>query len=143
MKRKGFSLIELMIVVAIIGILAGISYPSYRDFVIRARRTDAKAALLDVAQRLERFYSENNTYAGAGAALNLPQKSGEGFYSINVSVPNSLTGSGYLLTATPQNGQGTNDTECQSFTYTDIGIENITTGPAGSPSSTLALCWAR
>ncbi len=143
MFKKGFSLLELMIVVAIIGILASISYPSYRDYVMRARRADGKSALLDVAQRVERFYSENNTYTGAGAGLSLPQDSGEGFYSIAISVPNPLTGSGYLLTATPQNGQDTNDTECQSFTYSDVGVESIAVGPTGAPTSTLALCWGR
>lgn len=142
-KKKGFSLIELMVVLAIIGILVSIAYPSYRDSIMRSRRADGKAALLDTAQRVERFYSENNTYAGVGADLSLPQDSGEGFYSINVTVPNPSTGNGYLLTATPKNGQDTADTECQSFTYTDVGVENITTGPGGAPSSTAALCWTR
>ena len=143
MNEKGFSLIELMIVIAIIGILASISYPSYRDYIMRARRTDGKVALLDTAQRIERYYSENNTYIGASNSLNLPQTSGEGFYSVDVAVPNPLTGTGYLLTATPQNGQASNDTECQSFTYSNLGVENIAAGPGGSPSSTVALCWAR
>ena len=143
MKGRGYSLIELMIVVAIIAILASVAYPSYRDSVMRSRRADGKAAILDMAQRVERFYSENNTYTGAAAGVNSPQNSAEGFYSVAVTVPNPATGNGYIVTATPQNGQETNDTECQSFTYTDQGIENVATGPGGAPSATAQTCWAR
>lgn len=143
MKQKGFSLIELMIVVAVIGILASVAYPSYRDSVMRARRADGKAAILDMAQRVERFYSENNTYAGAAAGVNSPQNSAEGFYSVSVTVPNPTTGSGYLITAAPQNGQERNDSECQSFTYTDQGIESVADGAGGTPTATAATCWSR
>lgn len=74
MKQSGFTLIEMMIVVAIAGILAAISYPSYRDYVERAGRADGKAKLLEIMQAQERFYSQNQTYtanlgAGAGGRL--------------------------------------------------------------------------
>ena len=65
-KQKAFTLIELMIVVAIVGILAGIAYPSYQDSVRKSRRADAKAALMGFANAMERHYTENNNYCDAG-----------------------------------------------------------------------------
>lgn len=65
MKHKfntGFSLIELMIVVAIIGILAGIAYPSYMDYILKGRRAEGRAALLELLQQQERYMTQNNTY---------------------------------------------------------------------------------
>ncbi len=66
-SQKGFTLIELMIVVAIIGIIAAIAYPSYVEYTDRTRRTDAQGALTGLAGAMERYYASNNTYAGAGA----------------------------------------------------------------------------
>ena len=62
---RGFTLIELMIVIAIIGILSAIAFPAYRDYVRKAKRGEAKAILLENAQRLQSFYSTNDTFAGA------------------------------------------------------------------------------
>ena len=67
LNTKGFTLIELMIAVAIVGILAGIAYPSYQDSVRKSRRADAKGALLGFANAMERYFTENNSYLGAGA----------------------------------------------------------------------------
>ncbi len=65
--HAGFTLIELMIVVAIIGILATIAYPSYQDSVKKSRRADAKSALMGFVNAMERYYTENNTYCDAAA----------------------------------------------------------------------------
>lgn len=144
MQIKGFTLIELMVVIAIVGILAGFAYPSYMDSVTRSRRADGKVALLNLAQRIERYYSENNTYANVAASVGgSPQNSPEGFYTLSIQVPNPATGNGYLVSAIPQNGQQQADTACQSFTYTHQGIESIAPGPSGIPTSTAALCWSR
>ena len=67
-SQKAFTLIELMIVVAIIGIMAGIAYPAYQDSVIRSRRADAKGALMSFASAMERHFTENNSYCDAGGA---------------------------------------------------------------------------
>jgi len=61
-KMRGVTLLELMIVVVIIGIMAAIAYPNYRDFAARAKRNEAKAILLEIAQNQERFYLQNSTY---------------------------------------------------------------------------------
>jgi type IV pilus assembly protein PilE len=73
-KIKGFTLIELVIVVAIVAILATIAYPSYQDSVRKSRRADAKGVLMEAAQWMERFYTENNRYdqTRAGVAVALP-----------------------------------------------------------------------
>ena len=67
-SQKAFTLIELMVVVAIIGIMAGIAYPNYQDSVTRSRRADAKGVLLNFANAMERYFTENNTYCDAGGA---------------------------------------------------------------------------
>ena len=97
-KRQ--TLMELMIVVAIIGILAGIAYPTYQDSVRKSRRADAEAVLLELAQWMERFYTENNRYdqtrAGVAVALPFAQSPKEGgpaggYYTIAVAAPQPNT----------------------------------------------------
>ncbi len=136
-QNKGFTLIEILIVIAILGIIAAIAYPSYLDSVVKARRSDARTALLDLSQRIERFYSENNTYTGAAAAVGgTPQMSDENWYQVTINVTGG--GTGYTLTAAPQGQQATRDTFCQSFTYNNLGQEGTTGG-----SWTAAQCWQR
>lgn len=110
-QQNGFSLIELMIVVAIVGILGGLAYPSYMDSITDARRTDAQAVLMEAAQYMERFYTENNRYdedtGGTAVALpaqlaESPKDSGAKFYDLTVQ---ASTRSTYTLRATPKNGQ--------------------------------------
>ena len=110
-QQNGFSLIELMIVVAIVGILGGLAYPSYMDSITDARRTDAQAVLMEAAQYMERFYTENNRYdedtGGTAVALpaqlaESPKDSGAKFYDLSVQ---ASTRSTYTLRATPKNGQ--------------------------------------
>lgn len=132
---KGFSLIELLIVVAVVGILAAIAYPSYVDAITQSRRADAKTTLLDIAQRIERFYSENHSYANVAASVGgTPQASPDGWYSITIT----STATTYNLTAVPQNAQA-NDTGCQTFTYNNLGQEGV----AGGATLTANQCWDR
>jgi type IV pilus assembly protein PilE len=76
-KQSGFTLIELMIVVAILGILAAIAYPQYVEYVAKGRRAECRSALLVAAQKMEKFYSNNNTYPTTRAAAGINLNSNE------------------------------------------------------------------
>lgn len=113
LNTKGFTLIELMIAVAIVGILAGIAYPSYQESVRESRRADAKGVLLGFANAMERHYTENNTYLGAATgggdtgapaifSTTSPVGGGAAFYSLTIS---AATARAYTLLATPVNSQ--------------------------------------
>ena len=128
----------------IVGILALIAIPSYRDYIVRARRSDGQSALLDLASRMERYYSERNTYQsatiGTGGTNDVLNRttSLENWYTLSITNAAANT---YTLQATPTGTQGTYDTRCQSLTLNNLGAKGITTGPAGTPSGTVAQCW--
>lgn len=111
-QQKGFTLIELMIVVVIIGILAMIAYPSYQESVTKTRRTDGKGLLLEVMSGQERYYTRNNTYStdltdlGYAAATNIDSENG--FYKVSAAACGGSTISDcVILTATAQGAQAT------------------------------------
>ncbi len=121
--QAGVTLVELMIVVVIIGIIAMIAIPSYRQQVLRSGRSDAKAALMQTAQNLERCFTSTSTYT---ACVVLPAASPEGLYSVTAGDDDDeITGTTYLLTATPQDGQA-EDTACGSFTIDQANDRGIT-----------------
>ena len=125
--NKGFTLIELMIVVAIIGILAGVAYPSYTGYVKKVNRADAIDSLLYEAGRMEEFYMNNDTYTAAAVANAV---SSEGLYNMSVTVP--AGGFSYTLTAAPV----TADTECGSLTLDSLGVKGVT-----AVGGTVGACW--
>lgn len=110
MKRttSGFSLIELMIVVAVVGILAAVAYPAYRDYVLEARRADAQADLLDAQLLQERYRGYNNQYAANSTALST---AGLGMISENEYYTYSTTGSTSTFTVTATAKAGESQTE--------------------------------
>ncbi len=161
---SGFTLIELMIVVVIVAILAGIAYPSYQDSIRKARRADAKSALLEAASRQERFYTENNQYtnvliavagcvttpdkieAAADCGLRYPTNPNpplapDGYYSLTLNAPlNAANRRGvYTITATPVTGKSQEkDNTCQAFTLDNLGVKCIKNGSLCSNGNTAA-----
>lgn len=153
-NRRGFSLIELMIALAIIGILSAIAIPSYTAYIQRAHRADAKSMLLQNAQFLERNYTETtpSSYAlnSAGAAItfaNLPVQqspaSGTALYTIGlnntIAPAGAAAGTFYTLSATPVGAQATDP--CGVLSINQNGAKNYTP-PAGSTYS-LNDCWSK
>ena len=137
MKRgTGFTLIELMIVIAVVGILAAIAIPQYNDYVIRSRIVGATSALSDMRVRMEQYFQDNRTYVGACAANTvapLPPNTTTFIFTCN-PVPTATTFTVLATGASSMNG----------FTYTvDQGNNRTsqTTAAAAWPSIPLQNCW--
>jgi type IV pilus assembly protein PilE len=151
-KEAGFTLIELVVAMLIAAVLVAIAIPSYRNYAVRSHRTDAKAALLDLASLEERYYTTANAYTNSAANLGYganawPITVGSGYYVINtpqitlgLAPTATTTGSPptYSLTAVPIGSQLTQDTACASFTVTSAGARTAT---SSGGSDTTAVCW--
>ncbi|MEN0108812.1 MAG: type IV pilin protein [Pseudomonas sp.] len=141
-RTQGFTLLELMITVAILGIIAAIAFPSYQQYVLRSNRTEGQAMLSDAVARQERYYAQNNSYVASQTNIGKLQlrnttgttvKSDTGLYSLTVAA--TAGNGGYIFTATPQGSQ-TRDTACANLTLNALG----TKGKSGT-ASTAAECW--
>ncbi len=137
-QPQGVTLLELLIVVVMIGLLATIAVPSYRQYSMRAQRTEAKTALLRLAANQERFYLQNNTYTDNLVALGFPAGvSDKGVYTLAVPVADTDT---YRATAVPTPGGGQNgvgmsaDADCALFSIDAQGVR----AAAPDPNSQ---CW--
>ena len=131
-KNQGFTLIEILIALLIIGILAAVAVPNYQAYVQKAKRSDAQTALTNMAAALEEYYS-NNQYVYTDVVANVGgPNSANGKYILSITMP--ATADSYALTATAI-GEQVADTACQTITLTSTGVK----GPVDAGGD--AFCW--
>jgi len=142
--QSGVTLLELLVAVAIVGVLGSIAYPSYMQYVVRTNRSIAKSMLLQVADRQEQFFGDNKTYAADLTALGFAANgfmvddqggvvgatSTDRLYAITLTNTSAVT---YTVNATPQLMQANRDPHCQALTLTHTGLRGQT-GPSNN-------CW--
>lgn len=130
-KQKGFTLVELMITVLIVGILASFAIPSYREYIRKSKRAEARTALMQASMNMERYFSSNNIYSGATVGTVIPAYSESKNYSINFD---DLQDQTYILIATPLDGQA-ND-PCGQLIINHAGQKSVTNATLNSD-----VCW--
>lgn len=141
-RQRAFTLLELMLVLAIIGILAAAAWPNYQASVARARRADAVAALLGLSSAMERHFTKHNSYCaasagtdcagGAPAEFSATAPVGAAVATYNLTIK-EVTTIAYTLTATPVGTQ--TDDACGVFSLTSTGLQGV------SGSAAVATCW--
>ncbi|TPG51099.1 prepilin-type N-terminal cleavage/methylation domain-containing protein [Rhodanobacter glycinis] len=132
-RVRGFTLLELMIVVVIIAILAAIAIPTYSRYAIRAHRVDGQEWLLRIANAQERFYATNNHYGALTELGYTNPLSEKGYYSVSMDPAAASTTQVFTATAAPVGGQAKDD--CQSLTINNAGVK------ASFGTTTNGSCW--
>ena len=136
-RQRGFTLMELMIVVAIIGILAAIAFPAYQSQAKKGNRAEGKSAVLKTAQALERYFTVNNTYVTNLTTLGMPTFSGDDSagskYDLQIVPGGAGITTSFTVKATPRFV----DAECGTLTYTQAGQK----GMELASESTVSKCW--
>jgi type IV pilus assembly protein PilE len=133
--ESGLTLIELMVVVVIVGILAAVAYPSFRQQALKSARADAKSALVDGVSRQEEFFLDNRTYASSLASLNMNTTTENGYYTVSIdgaTVACPITRC-FSMRATPA-GRQADDTKCAALIINSSGGKSATGPTAGD-------CW--
>jgi type IV pilus assembly protein PilE len=144
---RGFSLIELVVAMLIAAILVAVAVPGYNSYVRKARRTDAKTAVMDLASLEERFYSTQNKYSVTGSDLGyagFPASVGT-YYTINVTtltslIPTATSVGTYTITATAV-GDQVKDLQCQTLSVTQAGVQSATDSTGTSSAAITQTCW--
>lgn len=143
--RRGFSLVELLVVMSILAIVTTVAVGSYRQYVRRAHRSDATTTLLRIAAAQEKFYAQNGHYAGAAQLVAAPPAglgiggTERGYYSLGVSIAAGGSGIGYTASATviPSGAQG-DDEQCWVLSVNERGLHRA---EARDGSDSTARCW--
>lgn len=140
-KKNGFTLIELMVAIAIIGIIASVAYPSYVDSVRKTKRSDARVTLTQMAATQERLFTENNSYSNNLSDLG-GATSQDGYYNISIAntgcsqaVGGKTLYSCFEITATAT-GTQSDDADCKTFTLDHLGVE-----ASENDGGTASDCW--
>lgn len=121
-KNRGFTLIEMLIVVAIIGILGTIAYPSYNESALKSRRAEAQADLTELSGFMERFFTENSDYRAAVLPFLVSPRTGTSYYTLSIS---SVALSAYTLRAVPVGAQTADS--CGTLTLNQTGQQTPAT----------------
>ena len=130
-SNRGFTLIEIMIVIAIIGIVLTISIPSYNEYVKKGRRAEVVSLLSEQAQSLERFYTKNNVYTGITGL-----SAGNDFYTLTPTITDQT----FLLIAARKTGTAMATDKCGDFTLTNTGVRSMNNA---TTELTTKDCWGR
>lgn len=147
-RTSGFTLIELMITVAIVGILAAIAVPSYNSYIAKARRADAKAQLVQVAQFMQRFYAANDSFSKdrAGndvmdrmpASLKQSPADGDKIYALAMPLTNAMS---FTLHMVPVATGSTRRDDCGTLTLTSTGVRGVLVNDVAGSSTLRDTCW--
>ncbi|SMQ29424.1 type IV pilus assembly protein PilE [Pseudomonas helmanticensis] len=130
-SNRGFTLIEIMIVIAIIGIVMTIAAPSFTEYLKKGRRAEVVSLLSEQAQTLERFYTKNSVYTGVTGL-----STGNDFYTITPTIADQT----FLLTATRKAGTSMATDKCGDFTLTNTGVRSMNNATTGLATKD---CWGR
>lgn len=126
-KRSGFTLVELLISVAIVGIIVGVAFPSYQSYAVKSKRTEGQRELLRIASLMEQYYLDYRVYTDDMKKLGQakdPAETESGYYKIDASV----SGDSFTLTATAQGSLASSDANCKELKVTDSGKRTPTSG---------------
>jgi type IV pilus assembly protein PilE len=147
---RGFTLIELMIVVAIIALLSAIAFPAYTSYIAKSRRADARGQLLQVAQFMQRFYSANDSYETdranspvmdkVPASIKRSPADGTALYQLDIPAA-SLNVSAYELRMVPVAGGAMAGDQCGTFTLTSTGVRGVRVNGAVGSAELRDTCW--
>lgn len=133
MKRtRGFTLIELMIVLAVLAVIVAIGYPSYQEHVKKSRRAEGMGQLLELADRMERAYSDRGTYPTVISEVYVATTD-SGFYTLSIVTANNVS---FTVRAAPTSLGGQNEDKCHTFTLTSLGEKSVSGGSHGVDK-----CW--